>query len=108
MEFYISSPGTTPGNRRGHRTVQRPAQVLDLKVQISAAHVYDEEAGVLVVTNVKTLPDQFEAIGQFIRNDLHLKMDVYNVSLYGGLTQPTEKTGEDEAVPSSVLNGYRG
>jgi hypothetical protein len=107
IEFYISSPGI-PLNGKNKRPPHRLTQSFDLRIQISAAHVYDEEAGVLVVTNAKTPPDQFEAIGNFIRNDLRLKMDVWNVSLYGGLTRQHENNEVDEEDSNNVLNEYRG
>jgi hypothetical protein len=35
-------------------------------------------------------------------------MDVWNVSLYGGLAQQNEDDEEDEEVPGNILNEYRG
>jgi hypothetical protein len=108
IEFYISSPGPVAANRQSTGPSQRMTQSFDLKIQVSATHVYDEEAGVLVVTNAKTPKDQFEAIGNFIRKNLHLKMDVWNVSLYGGLAQQNADNEGDEDVPNNILNEYRG
>lgn len=108
VEFYISSPDPVSINGKNTPRAHRMTQSFDLRIQVSAAHVYDEEAVVLVVTNAKTPPDQFEAIGNFIRNDLNLKMDVWNVSLYGGLVRQSEDNEEDEDVPNNVLNEYGG
>jgi hypothetical protein len=81
VEFLISSAGPVPASRSPMRLVQS----FDLKMVISAAYRYDEEAVILVVTNVKTSPELFEVIGDFICNELRPNMDVWNVSTYGGL-----------------------
>jgi hypothetical protein len=110
VEFFISSPGPIPAIGRGLGDLGIPmclTQSFDLKIQISATHVYDEQAGILIVTNVKTPPDQFEAIGEFIRKDLCLKMDVWNVSQYGGLIQQ-EQNEEDEESSRNILSEYHG
>ena len=110
VQFFISSPGPAPaiGRSLGELGIpMRLTQSFDLKIQISAAHVFDEEAGILIVTNVKTPPERFEAIGDFIRNDLCLKMDVWNVSQYGGLTQQ-EQNEEDDETTRNILEEYRG
>ncbi|KAN0122124.1 hypothetical protein V8E51_000450 [Hyaloscypha variabilis] len=108
IEFYISSPGAVPSNGKKIAQTYRMTQSFDVQMQISAAHVYDEEAGVLVVTNAKTPPKQFEAIGNFVRTALNLKMDVWNVSLYGGLERQNEDNEEDQDIPNNILNEYRG
>ncbi len=110
VQFFISSPGPVPASRRSLGDLGIPmrlTQSFDLKIQISAAHIYDEEAGILVVTNVKTPPEQFEAIAEFIRKELRLKMDVWNVSQYGGLIQRDQNEEEDENA-INVLEQYRG
>ncbi|KAE9381854.1 hypothetical protein N431DRAFT_491158 [Stipitochalara longipes BDJ] len=108
IEFYISHPGPVPSTGKKTARTFRMTQSFDLRIQISAAHIYDEEAGVLVITNAKTAPNQFEALGNFIRGELNLKMDVWNVSLYGGLVRQDEDNEEDEEVPNNILNDYRG
>ena len=110
VQFFISSPGPAPASGRSLGDLGIPTrltQSFDLKIQISAAHIYDEEAGILVVTNVKTPPERFEAIGEFIRKELRLKMDVWNVSQYGGLIQQDQNEEEDENA-INVLEQYRG
>lgn len=110
VQFFISSPGPAPavGFSLGELGVpMRLTQSFDLKLQISAAHIYDEEAGILIVTNVKTPPERFEAIGQFIRKELQLKMDVWNVSQYGGLIRQ-DQNEEDDEITTNVLKEYRG
>ena len=110
VQFFISSPGPAPlsGRSLGDLGIpMRLTQSFDLKIQISAAHIYDEEAGILVVTNVKTPPERFEAIGEFIRKELRLKMVVWNVSQYGGLIQQDQNEEDDENT-INVLEQYRG
>ena len=105
--LHITPPGHVPSNRK--KTPNRDAvQTFDLRIQVSSAHVYNDEAAVLVITNARTPSDQFEAIGNFIRNDLNLKMDVWNVSLYGGLVRQPQDNEEDEEIPNEILNEYRG
>ncbi|KAE8448991.1 hypothetical protein EG329_008579 [Mollisiaceae sp. DMI_Dod_QoI] len=92
VQFSISSPGPAPASGRSLGDLGIPmrlTQSFNLKIQISAAHIYDEEAGILVVTNVKTPPERFEAIGDFIRKGLRLKMDVWNVIRAFGLEEQT-------------------
>ena len=110
VQLLISSLGPPPAAGRSLGDLGIPMNLIqsfDLKIQISATHVYDEQAGILLVTNVKTPPDQFEAIREFIHKDLRLKMDVWNVSQYGGLIQQ-EQNEEDEKSSSNILNAYRG
>jgi hypothetical protein len=110
VQLFISSPGPLPAVGRSLGDLGIPmslAQSFDLTIQISATHVYDEQAEILLVTNVKTPPDRFEAIGEFIRKDLRLKMDVWNVSQYGGLIWQ-EQNKENEESSSNILNAYRG
>jgi hypothetical protein len=105
--LHITPPGPVSSN--GKKTRNGDAvQTSDLRIQVSSAHVYNDEAAVLVVTNARTPSDQFEAIGYFIRNDLNLIMDVWNVSLYGGLVRQTQDSEEDEEIPNDILNEYRG
>lgn len=108
IEFYISNPNLTPTTRQRSASTQRITQSFVLKIQVAATHIYDEDAGILVVTNEETPADQFEAIGHFIRKDLGLKMDVWNVSLYGGLTQHDQSPAAEDINPRSILNEYRG
>lgn len=108
VELYISNPNLISLVRQSSASTQRITQSFVLKIQVAASHIYDEDAGILVVTNEKTPADQFEAIGDFIRKDLGLKMDVWNVSLYGGLVQHDQSAAEVNNDPQSILNEYRG
>ncbi|CZR55745.1 uncharacterized protein PAC_05633 [Phialocephala subalpina] len=65
IEFYISNPGPNSINRRHPRPDQRLTQTFDLRFQVAATHIHDEDACVLVVTNATTSSDRFEAIGDF-------------------------------------------
>jgi hypothetical protein len=110
VDFLISSPGPAPaiGKSLGDLGVpMRLVQSFELKMQISAAHVQDEEAEIIVVTNFKTPPERFEAIGDFIRKELRLKMDVWNVSWYGGMIVQ-DQNEEDDGILTNVLERYRG
>lgn len=104
LALYISAAGS---NAAADWDIERMhfIQSLDIEMQVAPGHVFKERSDVLVVTNANTRREQFEAIQDFIKDDLSLTMDVWNVTLYGGLFQVDE--GEDgERV--NVLSLYQG
>jgi hypothetical protein len=79
-----------------------------LRLQISASHQFNEDANFLVITNSETRRDQYEAIGEFIRGDLGMKLDVWNVSLYGGLERSAREFEQEDGELKCILKDYLG
>jgi hypothetical protein len=77
----------------------------DVLIQVAPGYIHDETSEVLLVTNADTKVNQFEAIRHFVEEKLFLKMNVWNVSLYGRLfTEDASKADESE----NILSLYRG
>ena len=104
LSLYISAAGSTPADD-WDITRLRLIQSHDIEMQIAPGHVFNERADVLVVTNADTRGDQFEAIQDFIEDELSLRMDIWNVNLYGGLFEANE-TEDDERA--NILSLYQG
>ncbi len=77
----------------------------DIEIQIAPGHVHEETSDVLVVTNAETRRDQFEKLQEFIQGKLSMKMDVWNLSLYGSLFQSDK---EESDLRENVLSLYHG
>ncbi|RDW66553.1 hypothetical protein BP6252_10188 [Coleophoma cylindrospora] len=102
VELYISAPGAVTASRK-----QRFVQSSNISFQVSASYQFDDRAEILVVTNSETQQGQFNAIRTFIQDDLGLKMNTWNVSLYGGMSivnRNNEKPEDEE----NILKRYRG
>jgi hypothetical protein len=104
LAMYISAPGSNPAADWDIARMQL-IQSHDIEMQVAPGHVFKERSDVLVVTNAETQRDQFEAIQDFIKDELSLTMDIWNVNLYGGLFQADEGK-DDERV--NVLSLYHG
>ena len=104
LALYISAAGS---NAAPDWDIERMhfIQSLDIEMQVAPGHVFKEGSDVLVVTNANTRREQFEAIQDFIEDDLSLAMDVWSVTLYGGLFQIDENE-DGELV--NVLSLYQG
>ena len=104
LALYISAAGS---NAAADWDIERMhlIQSLDIEMQVAPGHVFRERSDVLVVTNANTRQEQFEAIQDFIEDDLSLAMDVWNVTLYGGLFQVDE---DEDGERVSVLSLYQG
>lgn len=106
VEFYISNPGAIATRTRSASSTL--VQVFDIRLQISASHQFSEDADFLVVTNSETRRDQYEAIGDFIRGDLGMRLDVWNISLYGGLQRSATDFEQDDGELKCILKDYPG
>ncbi|RDW71671.1 hypothetical protein BP5796_07705 [Coleophoma crateriformis] len=102
VELYISAPGAVTASRK-----QRLVQSSHISIQVSASYQFDDRAEILVVTNSETQQDQFNAIRTFIRDDLGLKMNTWNVSLYGGMNI-VNRNNEKAEAEENILKRYRG
>jgi hypothetical protein len=108
VEFYISNHGAVATSQRSRQINRTLTQVFDLRLQISASHRFNESADFLVITNSETRRDQYEAIGDFIRGDLGLRLDVWNVSLYGGLERSANESEQEDGPSKCILGDYLG
>ena len=104
LALYISAAGS---NAAPDWDIERMhfIQSLDIEMQVAPGHVFKERSDVLVVTNANTRREQFEAIQDFIEDDLSLTMDVWNVTLYGGLFQVDE---DEDGERVNVMSLYQG
>jgi hypothetical protein len=104
LALYISAAGS---NTAADWDIERMhfIQSLDIEMQVAPGHVFRKRSDVLVVTNGNTRQEQFEAIQDFIEDGLSLTMDVWNVTLYGGLFQVDE---DEDGERVSVLSLYQG
>jgi hypothetical protein len=103
LALYISAAGSNAADWDIER--MHFIQSLDIEMQVASGHVFRERSDVLVVTNANTRREQFEAIEGFIKDDLSLTMDVWNVTLYGGLFQVDE---DEDGERVNVLSLYQG
>lgn len=71
-----------------------------LSMQVSKTWQYNASSEFLLLTSKSTTKDTINSWSQFIRKHLHRSVDVWNVSLYGGV--------EAEATYQSVLDSYVG
>ncbi|KAL8834147.1 MAG: hypothetical protein Q9170_003894 [Blastenia crenularia] len=71
-----------------------------LNMQVSKTWQYNASSEFLLLTSKSTTKDTIISWSQFIRKHLHKSVDVWNVSLYGGI--------EAEATYQSVLDSYVG
>jgi hypothetical protein len=104
LGLYITAAGPS-STVDGDLTRMQLIQSQDVEIQVAPGHVFKEGSDVLVVTNASTRRDHLEAVQDFIKEDLSLTMDIWNVSLYGGLFQP-DQGGDGERV--NVLSLYHG
>jgi hypothetical protein len=104
LALYISAAGS---NAAAGWDIERMRfiQSLDIEMQVAPGHVFKERSDILVVTNANTQREQFEAIQGFIKDDLSLTMDIWNVNLYGGLFQVDE---DEDGERVSILSLYQG
>jgi hypothetical protein len=78
---------------------------VDFTVKISSAYEYHNDAAFVVVTNSDASNDNVQALRHFIEDELKLKMDLWNLGLYGGLQYPYE---EGDTAARTVLSSYPG
>ena len=104
LALYISAAGSDPTADWDIKEMQL-IQSHDIEMQVAPDYVFNERADVLVVTNADTRRDQFEAIQDFLKDNLSLTIDIWNINLYGGLFQTDEGGGEEHV---NVLSLYHG
>lgn len=75
-------------------------QTYRLSIQVSKTWQYSSSSEFLLLTSKSTTKDTIISWSQFIQKHLHKSVDVWNVSLYGGV--------EAEATQKSVLDSYVG
>lgn len=76
-----------------------------IEIQVAPGHVFDGKSDFLIVTNPETRKNQLDALKDLIENQLSMKMDIWNLGLYGGLFRASDlDTDETE----SVLSQYKG
>ena len=75
------------------------------RVQIASHHKYDANSTFLLVTTCESTRPRVQAIQNFVKDDLKMQMDEWNISLYGGLQYKAE---DDQDQPVDVITAYRG
>lgn len=104
-QLFISTP------KQEHIAENPPITSLHLieshkaRIQVAPGHTPANDDDVLVVTNPDIKKTQLEAVVQWLEGELQLKVNVWNVGIYGGLL--TEDPGE-EGMLNSVLPSYAG
>ena len=104
LTLYISAAGSNPTADWDISMLQL-IQSHDVEMQVASCHVFKERSDVLVVTNADTRREEFEAIQNFVEDELSLNMDVWNVNLYGGLFEANETEDDQRA---NILSLYQG
>ena len=105
LKLYLSVPSVEPFENEEAAIAIQLVQQHELLIQVSPHYKYNPEADFLLITNPATDPNQVQAIRDFIKGNLNMETDEWNVGLYGGLSYPLE---QGETVPETVLSTYRG
>ena len=99
VDLYISDPATDFLETDDETQIAiQLIQQCHLPIQISSDYNYNPNADVLLITNPSTTTRRYEALRNFICGSLNLKMDEWNVGLYGGLS-----VANDEGEASSCV-----
>ena len=80
-------------------------QQSDVKINISPAYDYTDDASFLLITNPSTPPDLIQAMKSLVQDDMKLQLDEWNLGQHGGFYYPTESSEEPRI---SVLTSYVG
>ncbi|OCL06100.1 hypothetical protein AOQ84DRAFT_366097, partial [Glonium stellatum] len=107
LDLYISDPLQTPleeGNDEAEEILTLIHRV-EITTQVSNEYNYNPRSEFLLVTNSVTSRQRSHLIEQFIREDLKMELDTWNVGLYGGLQL---RPGEGQLVGETVLESYHG
>lgn len=103
LEMLLGEPGSdaslfspSPSPISSVRLIAR----FDLNIQMSPAYKYDPEASFLLLVNTDTPGSLIREITGYIRAMLHLKVDVYNLSVSGTLV--------DKRTDENILTRYAG
>lgn len=106
--LYLSLPDSGPredGEETDESENLHLIQQTDLTVKIAPQYGYHDDASLLLVTNPATPSDLFEALRTFIETGLKLKLDVWNLGLYGGFQIPSEADGGESRM---IISSYAG
>jgi hypothetical protein len=109
VAFSISKPDRTPPGdiNSTQKTPLSVTQVISLDLQISAAYQFEDDALVLLVTNSDTTEKEFEALRHVIKEEIGLKLAVWNIALYGSLDRFSGSSTKGDQENSSVMNDFR-
>lgn len=91
LTFHLQDP---------HKEINNLVVHYDIHVQISEAYVYNPSSRFLLIVNAYTENNAITQMKSFIQNDLHLGVDILNLSLTG--------TFKDKDSDESVLPFYQG
>ena len=80
-------------------------QQVKSRVQIASHHRYDANSAFLLVTTCEDTQPRVQAIQNFVKDDLKMQMDEWNISLYGGLQYQAE---DEQDQLMDVITTYRG
>jgi hypothetical protein len=105
LKLYLSVPSVEPFENEEAAVSIQLVEQHELVIQVSRHYKYNPKAEFLLITNPATDTNQVQAIRDFIRGNLNMELDEWNVGLYGGLSYALE---QGETVPETVLNTYRG
>jgi len=82
VELYLSSPKQTA---KGDEQAAVITHQMDLVIQVSELYVFRPLSSFLLITNSETTRSRSQALQRFIREDLGMEVDVWNIALYGSL-----------------------
>lgn len=107
LDLYIANPIQTfpEDDDEGAGEILTLIHRVEIATQISNEYNYNPKSDFLLVTNSVTSRQRSRLIEKFIREDLKMELDTWNVGLYGGL-QP--RPGEGRLVSETVLESYHG
>ncbi|KAI9686336.1 MAG: hypothetical protein M1822_003681 [Bathelium mastoideum] len=80
----------------------------EILMQVSDLHQFQGTANFLLATNTATDGRRIESIRQFIREQLHMELDIWNVGLYGGFQSWSHEKGQlhhvlDRYIGKSII-----
>ena len=103
--LYLEDPIPEATINRDRIAEKSLVQQMILRIQIASHHRYDANSSFLLVTSCTSTESRVRTIQRFIREDLKLELDEWNVSLYGGFQYPVE---ENQDQPVDVTVAYHG
>ncbi|KAH8656136.1 hypothetical protein BGZ60DRAFT_417858 [Tricladium varicosporioides] len=106
LELLISEPGTDPnrfsdlGTNILHGQHTRSSIGYPMHMQISGVYSHNPHSAFLLVVNSQTPNSAIHHIIRFVRSEMHLALDIFNLSVTGSFTDP--------ATGRNVLQNYPG
>ncbi|KAL9045598.1 MAG: hypothetical protein Q9214_001384 [Letrouitia sp. 1 TL-2023] len=104
VDLYISVPLAQVADDQAEGDMQLVHQN-DVHCQVSSRHVFNPRSRFLLVTNSQVEQNRTQALLSFINNDLGMDVDLWNVSLYGGLQYRPQA---NEGTSENVIRTYQG